>query len=189
MVDRAQADSRASDLRRLHEARARAELAAADALLPGSDCAAESRGCLTPAVAVIKSVPGPAEAAGGEALSGADGDAAIKAIGALGHPSDQVFFALSRPASDAADKQVAARLRQMIEAVDPPLVIALDEQAASDLALALQIPGGLPAGRVVRHGGRRYVACDGLEASLGDPVAKRRVWRQLSVAGPEDPVY
>ncbi|HSK46770.1 MAG TPA: hypothetical protein VLA05_02060, partial [Coriobacteriia bacterium] len=54
-------------LRALHEARAVAELAAADASAPGSDVVAW-RGNLVPSVAVVKGLPGPAEAAGGPAL-------------------------------------------------------------------------------------------------------------------------
>ena len=80
------------------------------------------------------------------------------------------------------------RLRLQIEAVDAPLVLALDAEAATDLASAFGLDA-LGFGVVVRGKGRRFVACDGLERSLNDTRAKTRVWRQLMVATPEPPVY
>jgi hypothetical protein len=179
--------SAADAIRERFEAKARAELAAADRLVPGSDVVAW-RGCLVPAVAVVKGRPGPAEASGGAAVSGADGVAVAKALESLGHDSDQVFFTLSRPVSDAAGNEGARRLRLQLEAVDAPLIIALDAEAAADLAAAFGLPG-LGFGEVVRGAGRRFVACDGLERSLGDERAKKRIWRQLQAATPEGAAY
>jgi uracil-DNA glycosylase len=177
----------AAELCVLHETRARAELLAADALAPGSDAVAW-RGAILAEVAVVKGLPGPAEVSGGAALSGADGDAATKALGALGYAEDVVYFTLSRPGSGIDPERMAARLRAQIEAVDPLLILAVDDEAASDVAAAFGIEK--PAyGRAERVLGRRFVAVGGLEASLTDPARKRRVWEQLKAARPEGPVY
>ncbi len=181
------AQAAAEKLCELHRARALAELTAADALSPGSDSVAW-RGALIAQVVVVKGLPGPAETSGGAAVSGADGDAAVKALAALGHAEEGLFFTLSRPTADSDASRRAARLRAQIEAVDPSLVLALDDVAAVDVADALGIQR--PAwGREVRVLGRRVVAVDGLEASLTDPARKRRVWDQLKAARAEGPVY
>ena len=65
-----------------------------------------------------------------------------------------------------------------MEAVDPRVVIALDPQAAADLAAAFGIESFAP-GRVTRVLGRDMLATDDFAASLGDEHAKRRVWDQL----------
>lgn len=174
-------------LRSLHEARVAAELADADAQLPGAD-ATPSSGAHFAAIAVVKGLPGPAEASGGAALSGADGDAARKALGALGWSPDSVFFVLSRPGADPQPTARAERLRLQLESVDPELVLAVDAEAAADVAMAFGLDG-LGFGETVRAGGRRLLACDGLEASLTDPARKRRVWTQLKPATPPGSVY
>jgi hypothetical protein len=178
---------RARAIRAAHETKARAELAIADARAPGSDVVVW-RGCLVPDVAVVKGLPGPAEAAGGAAVSGADGEAVARALERLGHDPALVFYTLARPEPGIEPAARADRLRLQIEAVDAALVIALDADAAADLARAFELRA-LPAGRVVIGCGRRFVAADGLEASLSDPVRKRRVWRQLSAAAPAGPVF
>jgi hypothetical protein len=136
----------------------------------------------------VKGLPGPAESSGGAALSGADGAAADKALEALGWDPASAFRTLSRPEPETPQEIRAARLRLQIEAVDPALVLALDAEAASDVAEAFAI--ALPKfGASVRAGGRRIVAVEGLEASLSQPPRKKRVWRQLQAAKPEGPVY
>lgn len=177
----------AAALRSLHEARVSAELAAADARLPGSD-ATPSTGARFATIAVVKGLPGPAEASGKPAMSGADGEAARKALGALGWDADSVFFILSRPGVDSDPDSRAARLRLQIEAVDPETVLAVDAEAAADVMAALGCER-FGFGEVVRAAGRRVIACDGLEASLGDPGRKKRVWTQLKLATPPGPVY
>jgi hypothetical protein len=175
------------EVRALFEARAHAELAAADALAPGSDAVPPS-GSLFAAVAVVKGLPGPAEATGGAALSGADGEAARKALVALGWEAGAIFATLSRSEPGLAPERRADRLRLQIEAVDPALVLALDAEAAGDIAEAFGI--AQPAfGAEARVLGRRIVAVDGLEASLADPARKKRVWTQLQAAKAEGPVY
>jgi hypothetical protein len=179
--------STAEEICALHTARSRAELVSADALAPGSD-AIGWRGALVAQVVVVKGLPGPAEASGGAALSGADGEAAIKALVALGYAEDELFFTLSRPTREACAERLAARLRAQIEAVDPSLILALDGRAAADVAAAFGVEQ--PTwGREVRVLGRRIVAVEGLEASLTDPARKRRVWEQMKAAHPEGPVY
>ena len=177
----------AEQVRALFETRAKAELAAADSLAPGSDIVAYS-GALLAAVALVKGLPGPAEASGGAALSGADGEAARKALVALGWADDAIFATLSRPEPGLPAEQRGDRLRMQLEAVDPALVVALDAEAAADLAEAFGVP--VPAfGAEMRVLGRRIVAVDGLEASLGDAGRKKRVWTQLQAAKAEGPVY
>jgi hypothetical protein len=174
-------------VRGVFEERARIELAAADALAPGSDAVAWS-GSVFAEVAAVKGLPGPAEASGGAALTGADGAAVRKALAALGWADDAVFCTLSRPEPGLSAERRSDRLRLQIEAVDPTLVLALDAEAAADIAEAFGI--ARPAlGEEVRVLGRRIVAVDGLEASLGDPARKKRVWRQLQAAKAEGPVY
>jgi hypothetical protein len=185
-VDTANSDI-AAKLRALHEARAKAELAAADSLAPGSDRVAP-RGALMAQLAVVKGLAGPAEATGGAALSGADGTALAKALEALGWVADTVFYTLSRPEPGIEPSRRAERLRLQIEAVDPTVVVALDAEAAEDLVEAFGCEPLAP-GRALRVLGRSFVAVDGFEAALGDERTKRRVWAQLKLAKPEGPVY
>ncbi len=174
-------------LRRLHEARVLAELASADALCPGSDVIAHS-GDIAARVVAVKGLPGPAEAAGGPALSGPDGEALKKALSSLGWDSDQVFFTLSRPVEGCDAANLARRLRGIVEAVDPELVVLLDNDAAHDFAAGYAV-GELRFGVETRVLGRRVVALDGLERSLTSEQEKRRVWAQLRDARPPDSVY
>jgi len=180
-------DKRAEQIRALHEARAGVELAAADAAAPGSDRVAW-RGSLMAGVMLVKGLPGPAEASGGSAMSGADGEALGKALEALGWNEGDAFHTLSRPNPDIDAVRRAERLRLQAEAVDPQVVVALDTDAAVDLAHAFGLPE-LKPGRVLVAGGRRLLAVEGFEASLGDERAKRRVWSQLKHAVPDGPVY
>lgn len=178
---------RTTRIRSLHEARARREIALADALAPGSDVVAW-RGSLMPAVAVLKGLPGPAEAAGGAALSGADGEAVVAGLAKLGYEERHLFFTLTRPEPGLAEAERIARTRALVEAVDAPLVVALDPDAAADVAAAYGLER-LSAGKAVRSCGRRLVVLDGLEASLADEQRKRLVWSQMKAAAPEGPVY
>lgn len=180
-------DAIADKLRALHLARAKAELAAADALAPGSDRVRPS-GALMAEIAVVKGLPGPAEASGGTAMSGADGTALLKALEALGYGADTVFLTLSRPEPGMDRERAADRLRLQLESVDPNVIVTLDAEAAADVAEAFGCE--LPApGVTQRVLGRRIVAVSGFEAALGDPKAKQRVWAELKAAKPEGPVY
>lgn len=177
----------AEALRALYAEKAAAELDAADALAPGSDRVAWG-GELLATVALVKGLPGPAEASGGAALSGADGEAADKALIALGFDPARAFRTLSRPEPGMEIERRADRLRLQLEAADPEIVIALDSAAAEDLSVALGV-GPLPFGQEVVANGRRLVAVDGLEASLTDEKRKAAVWRQFQAAKPLGPVY
>jgi hypothetical protein len=174
------------DIRAAFGGKVAAEVAAADALAPGSD-AVPARGNPLARVLVLKGLPGPAEASGGPAVSGADGEAIVKALVALGYGEDDAFYSLTRPdPSILADRRVA-RVGALLEAVDPLVVVALDAEAAEDISAAVGERVVPASPREVM--GRRYVAVDGLEASLGDERRKRRVWRQLQGAVPAGPVY
>jgi len=177
----------ADELRQRYELRARAELAAADAQCPGSDTVSW-RGALLAEVAVVKGLPGPAEAAGGDALSGADGDAILKALEALGWKPQAVFLTLSRPVSGLDAQRRAARVRAHIEATDPLCVVALDAHAAEDLEAAFGCDPLTP-GTTVDVLGRRFVFVSDFEESLGDAARKQRAWRDLQAAKPPGPVY
>ena len=177
----------AANLRSLHTARVIAELAASNELVPGADAVA-TRGAVFAQIAVVKGLPGPAEATGGPAMSGPDGDAALKALAALGWDSGDVFFTLSRPVAVGAGARIAERLRLQIESVDPELIVAVDAEAAADVAAALGCER-VAFGEIVVVDGRRVLACDGLEASLMDTKRKQRVWSQLKPAVPRGPVY
>ena len=156
-------------------------------MCPGADTVAYG-GAVLAEVALVKGLPGPAEAAGGAALSGADGEAAVKALEALGWNPAQVFFTLSRPVAGLEPERRARRLRAQIEAVDPLVVLALDSEAAEDLADAFGCdpPGpGLPSEAF----GRRLVAVGGFEASLASEKLKRAAWNEIKLAAPPGPVY
>lgn len=192
MSDRSQPDisERARGLRAIHDARARAELVAADALLPGADAVAWA-GSTAASIVLVKGRPGPAEAAGGAACSGPDGEALLAAVEALGYEAEQAFFTLSRATGDSAPdaERRAARLRLQIEAVDPTVVVALDQAAAEDLAAAFGVAELVP-GQQLRAHGRRVAAVSDFEASLANEDKKRAVWVQLkAVAVPDGPVY
>jgi hypothetical protein len=176
----------AEEIRAIFAAKVVAEVAAADALAPGSD-AIPTRGNPLARVLVLKGLPGPAEASGGAAVSGADGEAIVKALVALGYRDDDAFFALTRPEPGASADRRIARLGALVEAVDPIVVIALDPDAAADLSEAVGEQVSVGSAREVL--GRRYVAVDGLEASLGNENHKKRVWRQLQAAAPPGPIY
>jgi hypothetical protein len=173
-------EARRAELRSLYEAKARQELRQADSLAPGADIVA-STGELLCQVALVKGLPGPAEAGGGAALSGPDGAAADAAILALGYDPQAAFRLLSRPEPTLASAQRVARLRYALEAVDPTVVLALDADAAADVCEAFGLKR-LPFGRAAKAEGRTFVAVDGLEASLADAGRKRRVWRQMQAA-------
>jgi len=174
-------------LRKLYDARARAELEAADLLCPGSDAVAW-RGAPVAGIVAVKGLPGPAEASGGAAMSGADGDALSRALEALGWAADEVFFVVSRaePGSDPAC--CAARMRAVIEATDPRVVVALDRVAAQDVGAALGV-ALTGSDTPVTCNGRGVVALDDFEATLGDEKRKRHAWEQLKAARPPGPVY
>jgi hypothetical protein len=79
-------------------------------------------------------------------------------------------------------------LRAVVEAVDPRVVVALDDEAAGDVARAYGL-GALAPGVEVEASGRRLLAVSGLESALGDVSRKKIVWAQMQSARPDGPVY
>jgi hypothetical protein len=104
-------------------------------------------------------------------------EAASKALAALGFEEDSAFVIASRPRG-AETGALTARLRLALEAVDAPLVLALDPLAADDLAAAFGLHG-LEPGKPVRAAGRVLGSTGDFAASLGDVRAKGRVWAAM----------
>jgi hypothetical protein len=177
-------------LRESFEAKASAELAAADALVAGSSAIAGD-GSLFASVVLLKGHPGEEDRAAGRAFAGEDGEAADKVLVALGLDPARAWRMCTRVAggvaSGGADAEARAlRVELAVEAVDPDLAIALDPEAGEDLARAYRLPGLAP-GKPVQARGRTLGAVSGLAASLGDDRAKARVWAELrAVAGKQD---
>jgi hypothetical protein len=183
---RGTADVTTEGLQVLYEAKARAELAQADALYSNAGAVA-SWGDPLAAVVLVVGAPGPEELAAHRALAGPVGEAARKAIGALGFDPASTLALCSRPGGDSDQGARAERLEYAIEAVDPVLVVALDPQAAEDLARAVRCPR-LAAGRPVTARGRTIGAVGDLAASLRGEGGKRAVWAAfLSIASAVPP--
>jgi uracil-DNA glycosylase len=174
MTDSAHTDPAAVE--RMYSAKARAELAAADRML-GEKIRVGGAGDPLGRVLLVKGRPGPDDTAAGRALAGADGAAAAKALEALGRDPASMWATCSRP-TDADAETVARRLELIVEAVDPALVLALDREAAQDVASAMRL-GELVAGVPIGVRGRVIGSVDGLEASLSAEGAKSRVWSQM----------
>lgn len=174
--------SRAHELQVMYERRAEAELAAADELVPGSESVA-SGGSVFARNFLVKGSPGPEDARERRALAGADGEAARRALEALGCDAGSVFATVARVSESQASREaIVERLALQIEAVDPATVVALDGEAA-DLLAAVAGVEGLPFGEPAVWKGRTLLAVDGLEASLTDEDRKRRVWEQFRSIG------
>ena len=175
----------ADRIQRRFEAKARAELRNADAAL-GVPVAVASAGDPLGAVVLAKGLPEAADTKARRVLAGPDGEAARKALEALGLDPASVWAVCTRPGK--ADLPACARrLELVVEAVDPRLVIALDDEAAEDLAAAFGLKALAP-GRSVSVRGRTLGAVGGLSASLKDPGIKAKVWEHLKTlakaAGP-----
>jgi len=164
-----------SGARLLAEAKVRAELSAADALYPGADAITGS-GAITPTVVIVKGEPGEADLAAGVALAGAGREHTAKDVPST--PSASSALRTASPSAPGVSGEAAAdRLRLIIEALDPSLVIALDRVAASDTSSAFSSPE-LVFGSPLRVGGRVLLAVDDLEGSLTDG-RKAEVWQQF----------
>ena len=157
-----------------YRAKARAEVDAAEALVPGASVV-RGQGDLLADVLLVKGEPGPGDLAKKRALAGADGAAIGKALDGPG--MSPARFAVCTRVGPAKAKRIE-RLRLLAEAVDPRTIVLLDEHAAEDYGRAFGMPTPAP-GVVVSMLGRDVLAVDGFEASLGDEKHKRHVWGQL----------
>ncbi len=136
------------------------------------------------AVLLVKGRPGPSEQAGGELLSGADGDALKAALARLGWAGDDwgaLATFLDRPGNPQADP---ADMAVAVEVFDPECVVALDTPAAHALAHAWGLPVPLRAGAVEHVLGRRVLALGGFEAALASEQGKRDMWARLKQVAP-----
>jgi hypothetical protein len=159
----------------LYRAKARAEIAAAEALVTGAR-AVRGQGDVLAEVLLLKGEPGAEDRKSGRALSGSDGVAIGKALDALGLPKSRYAFCTRPGKASASDRH--ARLRMLLESLDPETLIALDTVAAADLAAAYGAEPLVP-GVLGRVGGRPTLAVEDFEAALSDEARKRRVWGQL----------
>jgi len=166
--------SDADEVRSAYEAKAVAELADADALT-GAPAGSWSGPALGARIAFLV---GHAAAAKPQALMDERTlDAVTKAAEAFG-AGDAIFAAATRTDGAADAAALAARLRLLIEAADPSVVIALDPDAASDLAAAFGLEELRP-GAPVHLLGRALGAVGDFAASLDDAGAKTRAWTAM----------
>lgn len=153
-------------------------------------------------IVLVKGQLNDAEAAGGDLLAGADGQALRAALTAIGYAPED-FCALAtvagktdEPAAVPAGGPLPQGLfREALEALDPEAVILLDTAAAdlmretyADALVAIEDfdTAMLKPGLVAHVLGRRVLVLDGFEASLGDKREKQRMWayiKQLPPAG------
>ncbi len=153
-------------------------------------------------IVLVKGQLNDAEAAGGDLLAGADGQALRAALTAIGYAPED-FCALAtvagktdEPAAVPAGEPLPQALfREALEALDPEAVILLDTTAAdlmretyADALVAIEDfdTAMLKPGLVAHVLGRRVLTLDGFEASLGDKREKQRMWayiKQLPPAG------
>jgi hypothetical protein len=159
----------------LYEAKALAELRDADTLAGVGD-----GGWSGDPLGEVALVVGAPRGAKGAMLAADAAEAVDKALAALGFGSGSAFVIASRPVG-ADPAALTSRLRLALEAVDSPLVLALDAGGAQDLAAAFGLKA-LETGRPVRRAGRVLGSVGDLAGSLGDPKAKARVWAAMKAA-------
>lgn len=162
-------------LDRIYRDKARAEIAIAESS-GGRAPEVRASGDELAEVLLVKGEPGREDREAGHALAGPDGEAADKALDALGLSAARFAFCTRDEGLD--DDRRSERIRTLVEAVDPSVVIALDMLAAADLSEALGIERPAAGATLTWHG-RTILAVEGLEASLADEGLKRRVWRQF----------
>jgi hypothetical protein len=138
----------AARLARLYAAKAKAELKRADEAF-GAPVRIGGAGQMLASVVLVKGSPDAAERASRRALTGPVGEAAGKALEALGFEAGDWWAVVSRP-SDAPASGRARRLELIVEAGQPVIVR-----------------------------GRTLGAIGGLAASLADPAAKALVWSRF----------
>lgn len=136
-------------------------------------------------VLAIKGLPGVAETKGLPALSGADGDALEKALVALGWKESSWLGVILQPVDAAALS--AGNLRELVEIIDPLVVITLDDVARLQLIealspLAANLLSGFHAKAAITVLGRRLISVDSFELALRDSDKKQLAWAQLKQA-------
>lgn len=160
------------------------------------------RGNAFSAIVLVKGELNANELAGGELLAGADGAALAAALERLGYAPEEfcALSAIAGPEGEGAEPEAAsgrplppALFREALEALDPEVVVLLDDTAASlmreayaeELARIEQFDMAMLAPGLVAHVlGRRVLALDGFEAALADERAKQRMWAYLKQLPP-----
>lgn len=175
MSEQADTAAEAKRLDGLYRAKARAEIAAAEARVTGARVV-RGQGDVLAEVLLLKGEPGAEDRKSGRALSGEDGVAIGKALDALGLPKSRYAFC-TRPGKASSAARLA-RVRMLVESIDPETLIALDTVAAADLVAAYGA-GPLVPGALGSVGGRPTLVVEDFEAALSDEARKRRVWGQL----------
>ncbi len=156
-------------------------------------------------VVLVKGQLNDAEAAGGNLLAGADGQALRASLTAIGYaPEDFCALAAVAQASDEPAAVPAGELlpqelfREALEALDPEAVILLDTPAAdlmretyADALVAIEDfdEAMLKPGLVAHVLGRRVLVLDGFEAALADKREKQRMWAYLKQLPPAGAPY
>jgi hypothetical protein len=180
-VDVREPDVRAVDkLGAAYQAKARAELADADAIVGAAPGAWDGPlvGARIAFLVAHRAAPAPAAI-----LASRTADAVTGAAEALGS-ADAAFILVTRPILETPAHDRARRVRVALEAVDAPAVIALDSEAAEDLAVAFGLDALRP-GAPVHALGRSLGSVGDFAASLDDAAAKARAWSAMkAVAAP-----
>jgi hypothetical protein len=174
-VDVREPDVSASDrLGAAYEAKARAELADADAVAGAASGSWEGSlvGARIAFLVARRDVPAP-----GPILADRTAEAMAGAADALGS-ADATFVLVTRPSLKASAEARARRLRIALEAVDAPAVIALDNESAEDLAAAFELDALRP-GTPVRVLGRSLGSVGDFTALLDDSKAKAGAWSAM----------
>jgi len=167
---------KAARAERLYEAKARAELKAADAIL-GRAVTVAGGGDVLGETVLVKGSPSTADRAARKALAGPDGEAVRKILEALELDPDSSWVFCSRPV-EAGAAEYARRVEMVVEAVDPRAVFALDDEAAEDVAAAFGLPTLRP-GVPVSSRGRTLGAVGDLARSLDRTEEKATVWARF----------
>lgn len=160
-----------------YAAKARAELADADAV---GGAGPDSWGGPVVGARIAFLVAHRADPAPAAILPDRTADAVARAAEALG-AADATFVLVTRPEAKTSAEARARRVRIALEAVDAPAIIALDSEAAEDLASAFELDR-LRAGTPVRAMGRSLAFVGEFTASLDDASAKAKAWSAMKAA-------
>ena len=143
----------------------------------------EAKHALDLMVMVIKGQCGAAEKTGAKPFSGFDGTALNSAFDKLGWGEDGWYGLLLAPSGACALEK--EQLRILIEALDPTVIVTVDEPARQLVAktvLDYEQLAAWASGTTTDAQGRLLVRVDGFEAALGSETEKQMVWQQLKGA-------